>query len=125
MKRREKLQAALERGFRYRSFARLKANLELPDEELAELIQVSHRTLARRRAEDAFSRDESDRLLRAARIFGQALAVFDGDVAAARHWLSTPAYGLNDQVPRDLASTEFGALQVEELLGQLKHGVFP
>lgn len=114
----------VETGFSYRTFERFQRNVDLQLEELAHLVQIPRRTLARRREAGRLTTEESDRLLRASRVFGKALALFEGDVEAARTWFSTPALGLGHRTPRDLATTEAGAREVENLIGRLEHGVF-
>ena len=88
------------------------------------LIDVPRRTLTRRKRDGRFLPSESDRLLRAARIFGQALALFEGDRDAAKDWLDTAQRALGGVSPLDLARTEAGAREVERLIGRLEHGVF-
>lgn len=114
----------VEAGFSYAAFESLRRNLGLPIEELAHIAQIPLRTLARRRTEGRFSKDESDRLLRTSRIFARALGLFEGDLARARGWLEAPARALGGRAPRELATTEVGAHQVEDLIGRLEHGVF-
>lgn len=114
----------VEAGFSFKTFERLQRNLALPTEELADFVQITLRTLARRREEGRLTSEESDRLLRASRVFGKALALFEGDVEAARLWLSTPAPALADRTPQEVASTDLGAREVENLIGRLEHGVF-
>lgn len=114
----------VEAGFAYRTFERFQRNIDLQTEELAELVQIKRRTLARRREEGRLTSEESDRLLRASRVFGHALALFEGDAEAARSWFSTPAPALGQRTPRDVAATELGAREVESLIGRLEHGVF-
>lgn len=114
----------VEAGFSYRTFERLQQNLDLPIEELAKLVQIGQRTLARRRKEGRLTTEESDRLVRAARVFGKTLALFEGDLGAARTWFSTPAPALANRMPQDVSATEVGAREVENLIGRLEHGVF-
>jgi len=111
-------------GLSYRAFERFQRNIDLSLSELATLVQITPRTLARRREEGRLSAEESDRLLRATRVFAKALALFEGDVDAARAWLSAPAPALDDRTPREVASTDVGAREVENLIGRLEHGVF-
>ena len=68
--------------------------------------------------------DESDRLLRASRVFGRALELFEGDPEAARRWLGLPQPALGGATPLAFARTEAGAREVEDLVGRLEHGVF-
>jgi putative toxin-antitoxin system antitoxin component (TIGR02293 family) len=114
----------VEAGFPYRLFERFQRNIDLQSDELAKLLQITPRTLARRRKSGRLTSEESDRLLRASRVFGRALALFEGDVEAARAWFATPAPALANRTPRDVSTTEVGAREVESLIGRLEHGVF-
>lgn len=114
----------VEEGFAYEAFERFQRNVELSTEALAGLVQIPRRTLARRREEGRLTAEESDRLLRASRLFGKALALFEGDLDAARTWFATPAPALARRTPLDVSGTEVGAHEVENLLGRLEHGVF-
>jgi putative toxin-antitoxin system antitoxin component (TIGR02293 family) len=115
---------SVEAGFSYQAFERFQRNVDLPTEALAGLVQIPRRTLARRREEGRLTAEESDRLLRASRLFGKAIALFDGDVDAARAWFATPAPALARRTPLEVSATEVGAHEVENLLGRLEHGVF-
>jgi putative toxin-antitoxin system antitoxin component (TIGR02293 family) len=115
---------ALTKGLPYRAFERLVRNSQLPAERVMALIDVPRRTLARRKRDGRFLPSESDRLLRAARLFGQALALFEGDRVAAKDWLETAQRALGAATPLDLARSEVGAREVERLIGRLEHGVF-
>ena len=111
-------------GFPYARLVRFQKVTSLPWETIAQWVQIPMRTLTRRRSEGRLRADESDRLLRAATVFGKAVDLFEGDVGAARRWLQTPQHGLAGELPLELASTEVGARQVEYLIARLEHGVF-
>src|SRR3954470_18542706 len=51
-------------GLRYGSFERLRGFVSVPAAELAELVHIPARTLARRRRAGRLDPDESDRLVR-------------------------------------------------------------
>jgi len=118
------LVARVEEGFSYRALERLRSNVGLSREALADLVQINPRTLDRRKEGGQLRPEESDRLLRAARVFGGAIALFEGDADAARTWLSSPQRALGGAVPLEMARTEVGAREVENLVGRLEHGVF-
>ncbi len=120
----QRLLRSVERGFPYQSFEHLTRNLTLPQERLAEILGIPRRTLTRRKSEGRFAPDESDRLLRLSRLFGRALELFEGDRESATGWLSTKQPALGGATPFDLAKTELGAREVENLIGRLEHGVF-
>ena len=106
-------------------FDSLREMLGLTVEEMAQKIGISTATLSRRRAKkEPLDRDHSDRLMRYARLYWLSVDFFDGEQAAARDWLASPARALSGQTPLNFAETEMGAREVEDLLGRLEHGVY-
>lgn len=61
--------------------------------------------------------------MRFTRLFGIAYTVF-GDEAASREWLKTENPGTAGESPLSYADTEFGAREVENLLGRIDHEGF-
>lgn len=113
----------VERGLSFNALKRFQRNTSFSFNELAEIIDIKIRTLHRRKGQGRLEPDESDRLLRFSRVFGKALELFEGDVAATRRWLSTPLRALGGERPIGLARTDIGAHEVEALIGRLEHGV--
>ena len=118
-----KLVATIDEGLPYGVFDCFQRETGFPAATLAELIQVPVRTLHRRRAERRFSAEESDRLLRAARVVFLARRLFDGEMAAARQWLSEAQPALHGATPLAFSRTDVGVREVEALIGRLEHGV--
>lgn len=118
-----KIYARVSRGLSFSSFEHFRRNTSLDTEVLSGMIQVPLRTLARRKETGRLEPDESDRLLRAARVFGRALELFEGDADTARDWLLARQPLLGNLVPLDLATTGVGALEVEHLIGRLEYGI--
>ncbi len=110
-------------GLSFRDFATLRNLLDLPEETLGSYLGMSNATLHRRKKSRRFSQAESERLVRFTRLFGIAYGVL-GDEAAAREWLKTENPGTAGETPLSYADTEFGAREVENLLGRIEHGVF-
>ena len=104
-------------------FEALRELLGLGAETLAEHLAISRSTLIRRRRSGRLDAQESDRLLRYARLYARAESTL-GDAAAARQWLQSPARALAYESPLHFAETEAGAREVEHLLGRIEHGVF-
>ncbi len=67
--------------------------------------------------------EESDRLVRLARIAAFASDVL-GDDAKASHWLRRPNRALSGRPPLSLLDTDLGAREVEAVLGRIEHGVY-
>ncbi|HYI10867.1 MAG TPA: antitoxin Xre-like helix-turn-helix domain-containing protein [Thermoanaerobaculia bacterium] len=114
---------AVEKGFSFGTFERLVRNMNVPSDRLAEIVGIPRRTLARRKIEGRFTAEESERLLRGARVFALTLRLFDGDRDAAVDWLLSLQIALG-KAPADLIHTEVGARDVERVIGALEHGVF-
>ncbi len=66
---------------------------------------------------------ESKRLLRGSRLLEHATALYDGDREGAREWLQTPIPALGNQRPLDLARTESGGREVEDLIARIERGI--
>jgi putative toxin-antitoxin system antitoxin component (TIGR02293 family) len=117
------LAAKVEEGFPIRSFLRLQNTLNIPSSDLARIVSITSRTLARRKLQGRLEPDESDRLLRVARVYRLALGLFESDHNAALAWLSRPNRALDGKAPLQLSTTEVGAREVERLVTRLEHGV--
>ena len=120
----KRLLELVEAGFSFRAFERFRCNINLPSGKLSELIRIPARTLHRRKSEGKLRPEESDMLLRASRVFGRALELFEGDDGRARRWLCSPQRALGGSTPLSLARAEVGAGLVEEFIGRPEHGVF-
>lgn len=114
---------AVDKGFPFKTFERLMHNMGVSSDRLAEIVGIPRRTLARRKIEKRFTSDESERLLRGARVFAKTLRLFDGNRDDAVEWLLTLQRALG-KAPADLIHTETGARDVERVIGALEHGVF-
>ena len=69
-------------------------------------------------------REETERRLRNGCILDRLVMLFfNGDHAGAEHWFNTPNPGLGNKSPHDLAATELGAEEVEELITRMEHWV--
>jgi putative toxin-antitoxin system antitoxin component (TIGR02293 family) len=119
----EEVVERIQAGLPMSEFEALRSLLDLTGEELAEKLSISRSTLARRKKGGRLDREESDRLVRFARLYARTLEVL-GDEQSARAWLKTPARALGFTTPLTFAETETGAREVENLLGRLEYGVF-
>ena len=111
-------------GFPVKAFISLTKTMELSNKQLAELVQISSRTLNRRLKEGILKADESERLLRFSRIFTMATNLFEGDSSSAQNWLTNSNRALGGESPLEASKTEEGSREVENLINRLEHGVF-
>jgi putative toxin-antitoxin system antitoxin component (TIGR02293 family) len=85
-------------------------------------IVLPRKTLAHRKAIGRLTADQSDRLMRVARVIAFAEDTF-GDEKKAYAWLRRPTSVLAESAPLDLLDTEEGAREVETVLGRIAHGI--
>lgn len=111
-----------ETGVSASAYQRMAQTLDFPH------ALIAPETTVRRRLKDGarFSEAESERLIRIARVYAEAVQLF-GDEAAALRWLNTP----QDFIPGDapisplwLATKDSGARLVEALMRRTAYGMF-
>lgn len=77
---------------------------------------------AHKRANQRLSKEHSERLYRAARVYALAAETF-GSRARGERWMATPNPQLDGERPADFLDTEAGAEHIENLLGRALHGI--
>lgn len=116
------LRETVRAGLPYSALEAVREHLGLRVSEAAAALHLPPRTIARRRRARKLRADESDRLVRVARIGALVVAAL-GAEAKATAWLHRPNRALGGQVPLTLLDTEIGSRQVEDVLGRMVHGV--
>lgn len=92
----------------------------VPYETMIRVAGISKRTLERRSGKK-LKPDQSDRLVRIARIIGLAEDSI-GTEEQALEWLNTPNQALYGSRPIESLDTDAGASRVETVLGRLREG---
>lgn len=85
-------------------------------------VVIPRKTLSHRRKIGTLTMEQSDRLIRAARVIAEAEETFGSQEKAAK-WLRRPTTALSGEKPIDLLDITEGASQVEALLGRINHGI--
>jgi putative toxin-antitoxin system antitoxin component (TIGR02293 family) len=89
------------------------------DQQVIPLRTLQHRRSRR----EKLTVEESDRVLRMARLLSQAESVY-GSRQRALAWLRRPNPRLRNRTPLEMAKTDTGSRIVEELLVQIDEGMF-
>src|SRR2546426_6557054 len=110
-------------GLPFASLTGVGTRYDIPVLTLARVIGLPERTLARRKKERRLRADESDRLLRVARVATSAEDVLGAQAKAGR-WLQTPNRALGGAIPLDLLNTDLGAEEVVTILDGIERGVY-
>jgi putative toxin-antitoxin system antitoxin component (TIGR02293 family) len=117
----DELQSAVREGFPAGVVEKVMDSAGLTLKELAISLDLSPRSLQRRRHGGRLARHESDRLYRLARIVALAKH-YIGDGETAARWLKRPNRALGGRSPLELVDTELGARSVENVLGRIAYG---
>ncbi len=115
------LQQAIRDGFPQGAVAGLMHSANLNLKEIAATLDLTTRSLQRRRPQGRLARSESDRIYRLARIVVLANEYL-GDGQLALQWLRSPNGALGGRSPLDVVDTEPGARMVENVLGRIAYG---
>jgi len=115
------LQAAIREGFPTLVVEEVRRAAGITLKELASSLDLSARSLQRRRRAGRLARNESDRLYRLARIIALAKHYLGNEETATR-WLKRPNRALGGRPPLELIDTELGARAVENVLGRIAYG---
>lgn len=112
----------VENGLPTDSLALLKLK-GLTFSEISEIV-ISPRTLKHRKARhEHLSHEETDRVVRVARIVALAENIF-GDHSKALLWLRTPDERMGGRCPLSMLQTEAGGRLIENMLWQIDEGVY-
>lgn len=102
----------------------IAAELSMDRSAVAKVVGISGRTLSRRLASRSrLSAEESDRMVRLARVLALANDTL-GDRAKASSWLQTPNRALQGNTPFELLDTDAGVQSVETILGRIAYGIY-
>jgi putative toxin-antitoxin system antitoxin component (TIGR02293 family) len=115
------IQNAIREGFPPAVIEKVMHSAGLSLKELAQSLDLSARSLQRRRQNGRLASHESDRLYRMARLIALAKQYLGNDEIAGR-WLKRPNRALGGKVPLESMDTEAGARSVENILGRIAYG---
>lgn len=115
---------SIEQGFSFEKLERVRRETGFPMNLLAHSIGISPRTLTRRKKDKKLSAAESDRLVTVSRLLALSIELFENDKEKAFRWFRSPNRALGNLTPLEMAATETGSREIENLIGRLEHGVF-
>ena len=112
------------RGLPARSVTVLAQRLDVLRTVLSRKLGIAQRTLTRRLSQRSrLTAAESDRTVRLARVFANAVEMI-GDEEKAVEWLRTPNRALGGERPLDQLDTDIGAREVDDILGRIAYGAY-
>jgi len=117
------LMQEVERGLPKAAYEAISDALELTHVEEDHLLQVSSRTRARWKKQTRLDSATSDRVVRLARVFAQAVLVLESRVNAIA-WLREPSDALGGRSPLAAMVSDPGAEKVSNMLYQMEYGIY-
>ncbi|MDA8170668.1 MAG: DUF2384 domain-containing protein [Nitrospiraceae bacterium] len=113
----------IKKGFPFSMARKVQRRLDIPDKDLARILGVSMSTFRRlKKRKGKLSFVSSDRLYRAAALFAWAADVLESE-EDAREWLTRPHGLFGHKPPIEVAETEPGSREVENMLGRIRYGI--
>jgi putative toxin-antitoxin system antitoxin component (TIGR02293 family) len=112
----------IRKGLPYKALLQFRQEAGITAREMAVIFDTPQRTLQRRKG-TGLSKEESNALYRAARVFAQAVDFFEGDEEAARGWMREKVPALGGRCPIDMLDTDADAQLVIETLARLSEGI--
>ncbi len=124
IKKPDDLAQLVREGLPATSLSFLAQKLDLGSTTLSRKLGIPLRTLTRRLSKGSrLTAAESDRTVRLARVFANAVEMM-GDENKAAEWLQSPNRALGGKRPLDQLDTDVGARAVEDILGRIAYGVY-
>ena len=112
------------KGLPANSVKALAGRLDIGNAALSRRLGIPQRTLTRRLSRHSrLTVSESDRTVRLARVYANAVEMIGEEDKAVR-WLQTPNRALGGERPIDQVDTEVGAREVEDILSRIAYGVY-
>lgn len=124
IKKADDLAQLVRKGLPAAAVAALAKKLDVANAVLSSKLGIPQRTLTRRLSQQSrLTAAESDRTVRLARVYAQAIEMI-GEKGKAVEWLRTPNRALGGERPLDQLDTDLGARAVEDILGRIAYGVY-
>lgn len=95
----------------------------LTDREMADILNVSERSLHRHPAEKTLDSNKTERLLLLEQLIEHGLAAFDGNQAVLIRWFRSPRPSLGNVAPVTLLDTLAGFGLVDDELSRIEEGM--
>jgi len=110
-------------GLPKKSLDTLSAKLGISMERLSRLLNISLRTLQRKKDTDHLSIHVSEQILAIAEVVIRGIEVL-GSQQSLEIWLHSQLASINNRKPIDIMDTTIGTQLLLKILGRIEHGVY-
>lgn len=117
------LVVASHKGISKQAVLRLADVMDIPMKDMAGLLNVSYKTLGRKRKTDLLDQLVSSLSIEIASTIANGLSVFE-DAAKLKRWLQKENRALSNRKPIELLNTPTGINMVNRVLSRIEEGVY-
>jgi putative toxin-antitoxin system antitoxin component (TIGR02293 family) len=110
-------------GLPKKALESLAANISFSTKEMAEVLNVSERTIQRYKDDQKLGKDTSGKLIRLAKLYELGEETF-GSLERFKRWMHASVPTLGGKRPIDLLDTALGYELIERELVWIEHGLF-
>jgi len=114
--------ALVRKGIEMKQLHKIQAFTALTDAELASLLPISQRQLARYADDHILNKDITSHLIQLIELFQKGHGLFGEDKFGL--WIRTENKTLSHHTPLSLMDTSVGIKMVGDIIGRIEHGVF-
>ena len=114
---------ASNKGISKLSVSNLAEVINVPMKDMATLLNVSYKTLGRKKGTDILDSLSSSLSIEIANTIAKGLSVFE-DTGKLNRWLQKENRALEGKKPFDLLNTPTGIKMINRLLGRIEEGVY-
>jgi putative toxin-antitoxin system antitoxin component (TIGR02293 family) len=110
-------------GLPKKALLHLVGNLNLSIRAMAQLLNITERTIQRKSDVDLLDISTTEQVLQIAEVFSRGNEVF-GSPDHFQDWMKADNVSLGGKRPIDLLPSRYGAQMVLDVIGRIEHGVF-
>lgn len=111
------------KGIKKHSVTRLAQLMNIPMKDMAGLLNISYKTLGRKRDTDTLDSISSSLSIEIAETLSKGLSLFEDPDKLSR-WLQKENRSLQGEKPIDFLSTPTGIKMINKLLGRIEEGIY-
>ena len=111
------------KGIKKQSVTRLAELMDIPMKDIAALLNISYKTLGRKKETDTLDSISSSISIEIAETISKGLSVFEDSDKLSR-WLQKENRALQGEKPIDLLNTPTGIKMVNKVLGRIEEGIY-
>ncbi|MDX2191064.1 MAG: MbcA/ParS/Xre antitoxin family protein [Bacteroidota bacterium] len=115
--------ASARNGLNKNNLINLKNNTGLDYEVLATLLDINTRTIQKRKIDEPFKLNTSEKMIAIAELYANGFETF-GDKEKFKKWMNYPLPALGGATPLSMLDTHYGIQMVTDVIGRIKYGIY-